>query len=165
MKRESTTNVKINSIIGAGAVVEGDFAAQGSTRVDGVINGNVTIQGILVLGAGGKVNGNVEAASAIIGGEVLGDIKVSDKLEVSATAKVLGNIATKILVIDENAVFQGKCDMNQEVPNMKKHGKTAKAVSRAGKKSAKEAIKEALKEAEEEAAAPETAEASATTEI
>ena len=78
-----------------------------------------------------------------------GNITAPEKAELTASAKVLGDIATKVIVIDEHAVFQGKIDMNQTVPDRKGKARTAKAV-RAGRKSAKAAIAEALKEVEEE---------------
>ena len=95
------------------------------------------------------VTGDVQAASVLIGGEVTGNITAPEKAELTASAKVLGDIATKVIVIDEHAVFQGKIDMNQTVPDRKGKARTAKAV-RAGRKSAKAAIAEALKEVEEE---------------
>ena len=86
---------------------------------------------------------------SMIGGEVTGNITAPEKAELTASAKVLGDIATKVIVIDEHAIFQGKIDMNQTVPDKKGKAKAAKA-TRAGRKSAKAAIAEALKEVEEE---------------
>ena len=109
----------------------------------------MTVTGNLILGAGSVVTGDVQAASVLIGGEVTGNISAPQKAELTASAKVLGDIATKVIVIDEHAVFQGKIDMNQAVPDRKGKTRTAKAV-RAGRKSAKAAIAEALREVEEE---------------
>ena len=95
------------------------------------------------------VTGDVQASSVLIGGEVTGNINAPEKAELTASAKVLGDIATNVIVIDEHAVFQGKIDMNQAVPDKKGKARTAKAV-RAGRKSAKAALAEALKEVEEE---------------
>ena len=137
MLGKKNADTKMSTLIGAGAELTGDFTLDGSARIDGKIGGNVTVTGNLILGAGSIVTGDVQAASVLIGGEV------------TASAKVLGDIATKVIVIDEHAVFQGKIDMNQTVPDRKGKARTAKAV-RAGRKSAKAAIAEALKEVEEE---------------
>ncbi len=151
MKGKDTT-VKISTLLGSGTQIEGDFTAEGSTRVDGIINGNVTIQGAIIVGAEGKINGTIVADAATIGGEVIGDVTVTEKLEILATAKIIGDITSKVLVIDEHAVFQGNCNMNQEVPNGKRTlGRSAaKAAVKAGKKSAKTALEEALKEVKDE---------------
>ena len=135
----------INSILGSGSDFQGDFVAEGSARIDGNVNGNVKITGSLIVGAKGKVSGDVESAVAIIGGEVLGDVVATDKIELTATAKVLGDLATKVIVIDEHAIFQGRCDMNQEAPSKRKNKAGVNRALREGKKTAKSAIQEALK--------------------
>lgn len=142
------TEVKITTIIGKECVLEGDFQAGGSVRLDGTIEGNVKVEGHLLVGATGKIHGNVEALSAVIGGEVTGNVKASEKVELTSTARVIGDICTNAIVIDEKAIFQGKCDMNQEEAKPKKRPVKEK---RAGKKSAKDALREALMEAEAEA--------------
>lgn len=141
--------VSISTIIGRGAELQGDFNAKGSARIDGKIDGNVTVEGNLLVGAGASILGNVSAKAVLIGGEVTGNISAPEKAELTATARVFGDIATAVIVIDERAVFQGKCDMNQAVPGRKTKADTKKAV-RAGRRSAKAAIAEALKEVAEE---------------
>ena len=139
-------NATITTIIGRGAECNGDFNAEGSVRVDGIINGDVKVTGSLIVGATGSINGDVEAQSAVVGGEIIGDVTVADKTELTSTARLIGNISTVVIVIDENAIFQGSCNMNQEVTG--KRPKPASKAIRAGKRSAKEAIEEALKEVE-----------------
>lgn len=150
LRNNKEKQVQISTLIGKGSELGGDFSVQGSARIDGKIDGNVTVEGTMILGANGSISGNVSADAVVIGGEVLGDIVAPEKTELTATAKVLGDITTKVIVIDENAVFQGKIDMNQEVPDKKPKSKTAKS-NRVGKKSAKAAIAEALKEMAEAA--------------
>lgn len=148
MLGKKDAEIKISTLIGCGARIEGDFSIPGSARIDGCVEGNVTVDGTLIVGATGAVSGNVTAEAVIIGGEVLGDVEASQKAELTGTAKVLGDITTAVIVIDENAVFQGKCNMNQPVPDKKTKAKTARAV-KASKKSAKAALAEALREVQE----------------
>ena len=103
MLGKKSTDTKINTLIGAGAELNGDFTLDGSARIDGKIGGNVTVTGSLILGAGSVVTGEVQAASVLIGGEVTGNITAPEKAELTASAKVLGDIATKVIVIDEHA--------------------------------------------------------------
>lgn len=146
---KKNTEVKISTLIGRGSELQGDFKAAGSARVDGKVNGNVTVEGTLIVGSTGAVSGNVEAEAVLIGGEVTGDIIAPSKAELTETAKVWGDVTTAVIVIDEHAVFQGRCNMNQEVPEKKAKPNNAKA-ARVGKRSAKAAIEEALKEVHEE---------------
>lgn len=135
----------ICTIIGIGTEVNGDFTVQGGARIDGVVYGKVSVAGALIVGAAGRIEGDVSAQSATIGGELLGDINAPEKVELTSEAKVIGDICTNNIIIDEHAVFQGKCDMNQTMPEKKaKPRMSAKA-----KKSAKAAIAEALKEMED----------------
>ena len=143
---------KITTIIGKGAVVDGDFIATGSVRLDGVVEGNVKVGGHLLVGVSGKIHGDVEAASIAVGGEVIGNVVAMDKTEMTSTARVIGDIRTNVIVIDEKAVFQGKCDMNQEEA---KPLRRPPRESRGSKRSAKEALRDALKAAEEEVRAEE----------
>ena len=158
MLGQKDTEVKISTILGSDAECTGNFSAKGSVRLDGKVSGDVTVTGKLIIGATGSVYGNITAASVMIGGEVQGDVNAPEKTELTSTARVFGDISTKVIVIDENAVFQGGVNMNQEASE-KRQKPSSKAVC-AGKKSAKAAIEEALKEVEEEAKREETAAAS-----
>ena len=142
MKKDK--EIRIGTLLGSGTELEGDFSADGSARIDGIIRGNVTVTGSLIIGATGSIEGNVSAKAVLIGGEIVGNVEAPEKAELTAGAKVLGDIVTSVIVIDEHAVFQGKCDMNQTVPDRRVKSKAV----RAGKKSAKPAIVEALKEVE-----------------
>lgn len=141
--------VQIGTLIGVDAEIKGDFQAEGSARIDGSIQGNVILTGCLILGAGGRINGSVQAKSAILGGEVLGNIEAQDRVELTDSARIFGDISTNVIVIDENAVFQGRCDMNQEVPEGVTRHPSLRTI-RAGRKSAKAVLAEALKEAAED---------------
>lgn len=138
--------LQISTIIGMSAECNGDFTADGAIRIDGTINGNVVVTDTVIVGASGCINGDIHAQKVIIGGEVYGNLDVPEKVELTSTARLIGDITTNGLVIDEKAIFQGSCNMNQD------GGRRAKTNNRAikeMKKSAKSAITEALREAED----------------
>lgn len=139
--------MRITTIIGKDAECNGDFSSGGSVRIDGTVNGDINVAETVILGATGVVNGDIVTKVAIIGGEIYGSINAPEKTELTSTARVLGDIVTNTIVIDENAIFQGSCNMNQEVPG-KRPRPSARAV-KANKRTAKAAIEEALKEVEE----------------
>lgn len=140
------SEIKITTIIGRDAECNGDFSSGGSVRIDGTVNGDINVTETVILGATGVINGDIEAKVAIIGGEIIGSINAPEKTELTSTARVLGDITTKTIVIDENAIFQGSCNMNQDVSS--KRPKPSSRAVKANKKNAKAAIEEALKEAE-----------------
>ena len=142
MRKKET---QISTIIGMGAVCNGDFTSDGSVRIDGPVIGNVTVTDSVIVGASGCIHGDINSRMVVIGGEVYGNLNVPEKVELTSTARVIGDLTTSALVIDEKAVFQGRCDMNQDVSKkVKLNNKAVKAM----KKSAKSAIVEALKEVE-----------------
>lgn len=139
--------VQITTIIGRGAECNGDFSADCSVRIDGTIQGNLTVSGMAIVGACGYINGNVNAQTVIIGGEVIGNVNAPMKVELTTTARVIGDITTGAIVVDEKAIFQGRIDMNQD-PHSKRQRLSGRAL-KASKKTAKAAIEEALREVEE----------------
>lgn len=108
------SNMKVNTIIGTGAVFSGGITVKDTIRIDGEVDGDVKTDATLIVGSSGKIKGNVEAENVFTGGCIYGNVKAKNKVEASSTAQIYGDITTKVLVIDENAVFQGKCDMGQQ---------------------------------------------------
>ena len=105
----------ITSFIAAGAIVDGPFSAKESTRIDGTINGNVSVNGSLIVGPEAKIVGAVSATNLFLAGEIQGNVSAgTGKVEISDTGKLIGDLTAKTLVIDENAIFQGQCNMTAD---------------------------------------------------
>ncbi len=103
---------RLSGYVGNGTVLTGETNFQAMLRVDGHITGRVTSQdGMLVVGSTGRVDANILVAAAVIGGTVNGDIVATEKLELGRTARVIGNIQTPRLLIEDGAVFEGSCNM------------------------------------------------------
>ncbi len=103
---------QVGTILGKGSVVDGPLTTEQTTRIDGTVNGDFKTTGSLIVGQEGKITGAVICVNAYIAGEVTGNITAPEgKVEISDTGKVIGDVACKGIVIDENAVFQGQCDM------------------------------------------------------
>jgi len=112
------TQTKIGTIIGPGAVFNGDITAPETIRIDGTLNGNCICEGDLILGTEGMIKGNISGRNITLSGKVTGDIKTQEKLELFSTARVVGDITARSLIIDEDAYFDGRCVMasGQPVP-------------------------------------------------
>lgn len=105
------TQTKIGTIVGPGAVFDGNLTAPETIRLDGTINGNLSCEKNLILGPEGCIKGNITAQNVVISGKVEGDIVVRGKIELYSTGRVSGNITARSLVIDEDAYFDGRCNM------------------------------------------------------
>ncbi len=103
---------QVGTIIGPGAVLEGPLTTKDSTRIDGTVKGNVTVSGALIVGQAAKIVGTVSCMNAYIAGEVEGNVSAPQgKVEISDSGKVIGDVSCKGIIIDENAVFHGQCNM------------------------------------------------------
>lgn len=110
------SRTRVGTLIGEGAVFNGDLSAPEAVRVDGTVNGNLNCQKELIIGPSGQIKGNVSAQNVVISGAVEGDMVVSAKLEILSTGRLKGNITARSLVIDENACFDGRCTMDSGSP-------------------------------------------------
>jgi len=104
----------VSGFVGSGTTVSGDAEFKGMLRVDGHFTGRIRSEkGSLIVSAGGVVDAEIEVASAKINGTVNGDIVASQRIEFGRSARVRSNIQTPALVIEEGALFEGNCRMNQ----------------------------------------------------
>jgi len=97
------------TIIGAGVKVEGTFNAVGNVVVKGELVGSMETQSDVYLMEGGVIEANIKASNAIIAGRVKGNLKVEEKIELSSTARLSGDINCQSLSIEEGAILHGKC--------------------------------------------------------
>lgn len=102
-------DISINTFVGLGSAVSGDMRVSGFTRIDGDVDGNLEVNGKIILGERSRVRGNITAKSAIVGGIVEGNITAPEKVQLFASAAVIGDIATHRLELAEEVVFQGHC--------------------------------------------------------
>lgn len=100
-----------NSIL-AGTEIQGNLQSTSDLRIDGVVQGDVSCQARLVVGAMGKIRGQVSAIQARLEGHIEGNVTISELLELKQTARVQGDIRTQKLIIEDGAVFDGQCKMS-----------------------------------------------------
>jgi len=102
---------EVETVVGPSVNVEGDFASEGNIVVKGSVAGSVYTSKHLSVEIGARIVANVRAGSSTIAGEVKGNIKVKETLELTSTAKVLGDIEAKILTVEPGALIFGKISM------------------------------------------------------
>jgi len=91
--------------------LKGDITYNGSGRIDGKLDGRITVQGSVVLGEDAVVISEIEADIVVIAGKVEGNISARQKVQLLATAKFCGDISTPLLLIEEGAWFNGTTRM------------------------------------------------------
>lgn len=97
------------TVIGKGIYLEAArMSGQESVRIDGVFKGNLEIDGSLVLGDEGSIEGDVRATYFLVAGEVNGNISCDTQLHFASTSKVIGDVQASSLVVDEGAQVSGR---------------------------------------------------------
>lgn len=117
---------KLSGFVGHGTSLTGDTSFQMMLRVDGHLTGTVASDGgTLIVGNNGQLDANVTVGVAQVNGTVNGDISATDKVQLGRTARVVGNISTPKLVIEDGAVFEGGCTMLKAREVQEKQAATA----------------------------------------
>lgn len=89
-------------------VVEGEISGQDDLVIDGEVRGRVRLQGgKLTVGPDGRIAADIEAQEIVVHGEVSGNIKAHDRVHIGATAKVKGQVRTRLISIEEGALVHG----------------------------------------------------------
>lgn len=103
---------KLSGFVGHGTSLTGDTSFQMMLRVDGHLTGTVSSDGgTLIVGNNGQLDANVSVGIAQINGTVNGDVTASERIQLGRTARVVGNISTPKLIIEDGAMFEGGCTM------------------------------------------------------
>lgn len=87
--------------------IKGDISFHSELTIDGEVEGSITSEGRLTIGAHGKVTGDIEAGSVNIHGSVKGDILAAQRCALEAGGSLQGDIEAPSLAVDENASFVG----------------------------------------------------------
>lgn len=112
MAKEIVNNNGIaHNALASGSRVKGNIVSDSDFRVDGSVEGKIECSGRVVIGPKGSLLGDIVCTNAEIMGQVRGNINVADTLSLKASANVVGDIKTKVLVIEPQAIFTGSCDM------------------------------------------------------
>ncbi|MCL2356026.1 MAG: polymer-forming cytoskeletal protein [Defluviitaleaceae bacterium] len=80
-----------------------------SMRIDGTVIGDIEIEGLINVSETGRVDGNIASGSARIAGQIFGNIECRNTIHLASTADVSGNVVTTTLIVDDGAVFTGRC--------------------------------------------------------
>lgn len=109
---ETVNDKDIETIIGKNTHITGGISGTGNLRVDGCIEGGISITGNVVIGTEGKVIGDIKANSLNVSGNITGNLDIKDCLCIYATGQLLGDVKVSSLNIEEGGIFKGRSEMS-----------------------------------------------------
>ena len=111
-KKHTPPQKRIDSLIGAGTVVEGNVNFKGGLRIDGVVHGNVVSTdgdpSTLGISEQARVDGEIRVSHVVINGTVNGPVLADDYVELQARSRVTGDVTYKTLEMHVGAVIEGR---------------------------------------------------------
>ena len=106
---------RITSVLGDGTSYHGKLTGRGGVRIEGSFDGEIKLNGLLVVGTTGKVTcEDLRARTVIVAGSVRGDITAT-KVEIRASGRVWGNVTTVAFSTEEGAFLRGQIQMEDEL--------------------------------------------------
>jgi cytoskeletal protein CcmA (bactofilin family) len=105
MANRSTT------VIGAGTVVSGRVEGAEDLHVLGTLKGTLRLEGELLVDAEARVEADAEVTAAVIHGIYVGNVVASERVELSASARVLGDLTAPRVIVADGAAYAGVIDM------------------------------------------------------
>ena len=117
-------NFKPNTTIGEGSHFEGRCAVHGNLRIDGRFVGPALQVDQLYVGVAGRVKTEVVANVVVVEGVVVGNISAASRVLLLPSARVLGDLLTPELVLQDGAMLDGNCSVGQV------HGEDARRMIR-----------------------------------
>lgn len=105
----------IDAFLGRNTTFQGTLIFDGLVRIDGNFEGNIKTDDTLVIAGSGNVKAEIEAGDVKISGKFDGVIIAKTKVELYKPAYVTGKIITPIFRVEEGVIFNGSCQMGDEV--------------------------------------------------
>ncbi|HZO12030.1 MAG TPA: polymer-forming cytoskeletal protein [Polyangiaceae bacterium] len=100
------------TMIGPGITIEGEVTSDDEVVVGGVLRGKLQVEGAVTVESEGLVEADIGATSVSIGGNVTGNVTASERVDLLAGGRLIGDVKAARLTIADGASFKGNVDMD-----------------------------------------------------
>ena len=111
------TSRRLDGSIGPDFVVHGRLDGKSDLRIDGIFEGQINIDGAIVVGPEGSVQGDIVVHSLDVAGRLRGDVKASASVTIRSGGRLHGDVTARQVAIDDGGVLQGGIEMEFELPD------------------------------------------------
>jgi cytoskeletal protein CcmA (bactofilin family) len=112
-KKAPAARGDLSAFIDEGSEIEGKYSFNGTVMINGKFRGEIASSDTLIVAEKGVVHANVRTGILIVSGEVVGDVAASERVELKAGARLIGDVESPIVVIEEGVMFEGHCRMTK----------------------------------------------------
>ncbi len=102
------------NLIDQGCEFNGRLTFGGTLILNGKFRGDVLSSDTLIVGEAGELHADVQVGVAIISGQISGHVTARERVEIKGTARIIGDIVSPVLVLEEGVIFNGRCKMKGE---------------------------------------------------
>lgn len=103
-----------SATIGKAVMIKGQIFSREDLIIDGEVEGTVEAQDHRVtVGPNGKVQAGVKAREIVVLGSIHGNVEAADKIDIRKDARLVGDIKTARIVIEDGAYFKGSIDITK----------------------------------------------------
>jgi cytoskeletal protein CcmA (bactofilin family) len=101
-----------NTVIGSSIVIDGEISGEEDLIIQGTVKGRIVLKENLYVEQSGVVEADIETRNIEVSGQVTGNIQASDKVEIAAGGRAVGDIKAPRILIADGAIFKGNVDMD-----------------------------------------------------
>lgn len=128
-----THRVASSAVIGKSVVIKGQIYSREDLVIDGEVEGSVEAnENKIVVGPNGKVSAGVKAREVVVHGAIRGNVEAGEKIDIRREAKLVGDIKTQRIVIEDGAYFKGTVDIQRPDAQKQQAGNARAAQTAAG---------------------------------
>ena len=123
-KKKSPNGVKpgeLTAFIDQGSEIEGTYTFSGTVMINGKFSGEISTGDTLIVGEKALLKASIQAGTVVISGEVVGNVRASERAELRGTARVSGDVEAPVIVVEEGVLFDGHCRNTKAKPEALGH--------------------------------------------
>lgn len=102
---------RAGTLIASGVKLIGKLAGEGAVQIEGIVDGEIELQGSVTVAPGGLVRGPITAGVVRVAGKVEGNVVAYDHLRLEKTGQLMGDVSTSSLVVEDGGCLDGRSTM------------------------------------------------------